>query len=69
MTGANQERGAYEPLTVSIKAAAAMLGVGRSTLYVLLGESEIETINVGGRRLVLVASLIRRGARRRCCCR
>jgi len=44
-------------LTVSIKTAAAMIGIGRSTLYGLLDVGEIETIKVGRRRLVVVASL------------
>jgi excisionase family DNA binding protein len=57
MTKAKQEPGEPEPLTVSIRTAATMLGIGRSTLYELLGADEIETIRVGGRRLVMMTSL------------
>jgi excisionase family DNA binding protein len=57
MTKAKQQSGEPEPLTVSIRTAATMLGIGRSTLYELLGAEEIETIRVGGRRLVMMASL------------
>jgi excisionase family DNA binding protein len=57
MTKAKQGLSEHEPLTVSIRTAATMLGIGRSTLYELLGADEIETIRVGGRRLVMVASL------------
>ena len=57
MTKGTQDLGEPEPLTVSIRTASAMLGIGRSTLYVLLGAGEIETIRVGGRRLVMVTSL------------
>jgi excisionase family DNA binding protein len=55
MTKAKQRLLEHEPLTVPIRTAAIMLGIGRSTLYELLDAGEIETIKVGRRRLVLVA--------------
>jgi len=57
MTKAKQRLLEHEPLTVPIRTAATMLGIGRSTLYELLDAGEIETIKVGRRRLVLVAGL------------
>lgn len=57
MTKAKQGLGEHERLAVSITTAATMLGIGRSTLYEMLGDDKIETISVGRRRLVLVASL------------
>jgi excisionase family DNA binding protein len=46
-----------EPLTVSIAQAAATSGLSRATLYRMIDRSELDTIKVGSRRLVRVASL------------
>lgn len=40
-------------LTVRVPIAAAMLGIGRTKLYELIGAGEIETIKVG--RITLIA--------------
>ncbi|USA62911.1 helix-turn-helix domain-containing protein [Qipengyuania citrea] len=37
--------------------ACRYLGIGRSTLYVLIGKGEIEVIKLGSSTLVLTASL------------
>ena len=37
--------------------ACRYLGIGRSTLYVLIGKGEIEVIKMGAATLVLTASL------------
>jgi excisionase family DNA binding protein len=42
---------------VSITEAAHMLGVGRSKLYELLGSGELQSVKLGTRRLVRVASV------------
>ncbi len=57
MTKAKHKIAEHELLVVPITTAATMLGIGRSTLYGLLGADEIETIKVGRRRLVVMASL------------
>lgn len=57
MLKSNRALSEQQLLTVSIKTAAAMLGIGRSTLYGFLDAGEIETVKVGRRRLVVVASL------------
>lgn len=54
---ARRERGAIEPVAVRIPQAAAMLGIGRSTLYLCIAAGEIETIKVGRSTLVPVESL------------
>ena len=54
---ARQERGAVEPVAVRIPQAAAMLGIGRSSLYLCIAAGEIETIKVGRSTLVPVDSL------------
>ncbi|ASY45657.1 excisionase [Sphingobium xenophagum] len=36
-----------EPLTVRIKTAVKLTGIGRSTLYELIQSGEIETIKIG----------------------
>lgn len=54
---ARHEQGGIEPVTVRIRQAAAMLGIGRSTLYLCIAAGEIETIKVGRATLVPVDSL------------
>jgi excisionase family DNA binding protein len=46
-----------ENLLVSIPDAAKALGVGRSKLYQLIGESRLETVTIGRRRLVRTDSV------------
>jgi excisionase family DNA binding protein len=48
-----------EPITVTVNDAAKALGIGRVTLYKHIKSGTIETIVLGGRRLVKVASLRR----------
>jgi excisionase family DNA binding protein len=45
------------PIAVRIPQAAAMLGIGRSTLYLCIAAGEIDTIKVGRATLVPVESL------------
>lgn len=45
------------PITVRIKDACRMTGIGRSKLYLLIAEGSIETIKVGSMTLIPVASL------------
>lgn len=54
---ARREQGAPEPVAVRIPQAAAMLGIGRSTLYLCIAAGEIEAIKVGRSTLVPVESL------------
>jgi excisionase family DNA binding protein len=44
-------------ITVRIKDACRMTGIGRSKLYLLIAEGAIETIKVGSMTLIPVASL------------
>lgn len=46
-------------LTVTVNDALAMLGIGRTRFYELVKAGEIQTIKLGRRRLVQVASLQR----------
>lgn len=46
-----------EPLFISVKEAAIMLGVSRNHMYGLLDMQLIESRYMGRRRLVLVSSL------------
>lgn len=48
---------AGDPITVRIPRAKELLGIGRSKLYELIGEGEIDTIKVGSSTLVVVTSL------------
>jgi excisionase family DNA binding protein len=54
---ARQVKLGLEPIAVRIPQAAAMLGIGRSTLYGCIAAGEIETIKVGRSTLVPVDSL------------
>lgn len=46
-----------EPVTCSVSAAAAAIGVSRATLYNYLSAGKVESIRIGGRRLVKIASV------------
>lgn len=48
-----------EPITCTYLAAAAMSGLGRRSLERLVAQREIESRRIGGRRLIVVASLRR----------
>lgn len=48
-----------EPLTLSIKEAGRLLGLGRSTIYRLIGDQELDTIKIGNRTLIKAASIRR----------
>lgn len=58
---ADQEMGASEqalaPVTRSIKDTAQLLGIGRSTIYRLIGEVQLETVKLGNRTLIKSASI------------
>ena len=46
-----------EPIAMRVPEACRYLGIGRSTLYVLISRDEIEIIKMGSATLVLTASL------------
>ena len=46
-----------KPLTVRIRDACRMTGIGRSKIYELIAQGEIETIKIGAITLVPVAGL------------
>ena len=48
---------AIEPIAMRVPEACRYLGIGRSTLYVLISRDEIEIIKMGSATLVLTASL------------
>ncbi len=43
--------------TLSIKDARRALGLGRTTIYKLIGDGTLQTITVGRRRLILTRSI------------
>jgi excisionase family DNA binding protein len=47
------------PLTVSVKAACELSGLGTRTIWQLLGDGTLESVHVGRRRLVNYESLRR----------
>ena len=52
-----RQRQTIEPSVMRVPEACRYLGIGRSTLYVLIGKREIEIIKLGSSTLVLTASL------------
>ena len=46
-----------EPIAMRVPDACRYLGIGRSTLYVLIGKGEIEVVKMGAATLVLTSSL------------
>ncbi|MCT8002413.1 helix-turn-helix domain-containing protein [Sphingomonas sanguinis] len=50
------------PLTVTVKVALAMIGIGRTRFYELVAAGQITTVKIGRRRLVHVESLQRLAA-------
>ena len=48
-----------EPLAVSINDAAAMLGLGRTSIYAMIGDGRLEAFKLGRRTLVKVDSIRR----------
>ncbi|MXP28482.1 helix-turn-helix domain-containing protein [Porphyrobacter algicida] len=52
-----RERTAIEPIAMRVPEACHYLGIGRSTLYVLIAKGEVEIIKLGSATLVLTASL------------
>ena len=46
-------------LLLKVEEAARLLGVGRTTLFELIGQGRIQTVRVGRRRLVVRAGLVR----------
>lgn len=62
-SSANEQRASQkrqsdiEPIAMRVPEACRYLGIGRSTLYVLIGEGEVEFIKIGSSTLVLTQSL------------
>jgi len=52
-----RQRQTIEPIVMRVPEACRYLGIGRSTLYVLIGKREIEIIKLGSSTLVLTAIL------------
>ena len=50
--GGNVERTAIMPLLLTVKEAAELLGIGRSTLYELLEAGEVRSVKRGASRRI-----------------
>lgn len=46
-----------EPLAISVNDAAKALGVGRTTIYVLIKSKDLETVKIGRRTLIKMDSI------------
>ena len=54
-----------EPICVKVNDAARMIGVGRTKLYELIADGEVETVKLGKSSRVITASLHRLVMRQR----
>jgi excisionase family DNA binding protein len=52
-----QENHTDDRLAVSVEDAAAMAGIGRTTLYSALGSGALRSLKIGKRRLIRVEAL------------
>lgn len=52
-----QREAANKPLLRSIRDTSEDLGIGRTKTYELIGCGELATVQIGSRRLVIVASI------------
>lgn len=48
-----------KPLTVTVKRARQITGLGNTTIYEMIGDGSIESVKVRGKRLIIFASLER----------
>ena len=48
-----------EPMAISIKDAAKALGLGRTTIYAMIGDGRLEIFKIGRRTLVKMESVRR----------
>lgn len=46
-----------ERMFVSIREACTILSLGRSTIYRMIGENELDTVKIGRRRLITMAAI------------
>jgi excisionase family DNA binding protein len=54
---ADREKRIAHPLAVSIEVACKLIGVGRTTMWVLIRSGRLKTLSVGRRRLIVYRSL------------
>jgi excisionase family DNA binding protein len=48
-----------EPLAVSVNDATRVLGLGRTSIYAMIGDGRLETLKLGRRTLIKTASIRR----------
>ncbi len=48
-----------DPVLVSIIRASGIIGVGRTTIYVLMADGDLESVKIGSRRLITMQSIRR----------
>jgi excisionase family DNA binding protein len=48
-----------DPITVTIREACRLLGIGNTSIYGLIGDGRLKTITIGRRRLVVYQSLVK----------
>jgi excisionase family DNA binding protein len=46
-----------KPLLVSVNEAVRLIGIGRTALYEYINSNELDTVRIGGRRLIKLSSI------------
>jgi excisionase family DNA binding protein len=57
MTGKPRNHNGFAPLTVRVVVASQMLGIGKTKIYELIADHEIEVLKLGRATLIPIASL------------
>jgi excisionase family DNA binding protein len=53
----DQTRGAVRPLLLTVREAAELVGVGRTTIYKLIGDGTLVSLRIGSSRRVPLSSI------------
>lgn len=57
LDGADTMNAVTQPQLFSVRTAATMLGVGRTTAWKFVTDGTLETVHIGGRRMIRAQSL------------
>jgi excisionase family DNA binding protein len=52
-----RRRTKMEPLAISVNEATKVLGLGRTSIYAMIGDGRLETFKLGRRTLIKTASI------------
>ena len=59
ITAKGKMRDQSKPMAVPVNSACALTGLGRTSIYKLIGDGALTSVSIGRRRLILMASIER----------